>query len=74
MSYSKQGKIIGIFTTNPLLIFHYFLLTGVLFIAHEFSSPLEQIAMQGNYIPLFLFYVIVFYIGDSLIHYILGVD
>ena len=74
MNYSKDNKLLGIFTTNPLLILHYFLLTVVLFVAHAVSTPLEQIAMAGNYIPLFLFYVLVFYVGDSIIHWILQVD
>lgn len=70
-------KILGIFTTNKLLIFHYFLLVIVLFIAHYFSRSLEQFAMTGSnitYIPLFLYYVIWFYVGDQLIHFVLGVD
>lgn len=70
----KENKIFGIFTKNPLLILHYFMLTAVLFVAHEFSSPLEQLAMAGNWVPLFLYYVVVLYVGDSLIHWIIGVD
>jgi len=56
------------------IVLHYVMLTVVLFVAHEFSSPLEQIAMAGNWVPLFLYYLIVFYVGDSLIHWVIGAD
>jgi len=69
-------KIFGVFTTNKLLIFHYFLLVLVLFIAHNYSTYFENMVNINWYsnIPLFLYYVLWFYVGDQIIHAIIKID
>lgn len=65
-------KILNIFSTDPWIWFHYLPLTGVVFLAHYFSSSLEQAVMQGlpyAWVKLFLFYAVWLAIGDQVIHW-----
>ena len=79
MAKRKSKKILGIFDKRPLIWLHYFILTGVLFLAFftaNFSGlvGVNESVSAGKWILLFIWYFLFISIGDQLIHWVLGVD
>jgi len=69
----KNKKILGIFSKEPLIWFHYVLLIGVLFLAYYIGDYLINLSTASWYIMAVWFYLFIS-IGDQIIHKILGVD
>ena len=76
----KEKKFWGEFSKEPLIWFHYVLLTGVLFLAFFSASWLGIVNMTTQQLPpttwiiLFIWYFLFISLGDQIIHYILKVD
>lgn len=74
-----KKKLLGIFSKNPLIWFHYILLVGVLFVAFFGLNYLGIVQMDSElsvqkWIVLFIWYYAFISIGDQIIHKIIGVD
>jgi hypothetical protein len=75
----SKNLLLGFIDKRPLIIFHYFLLGIVVFLAHWTSRLilLEQTVMQkgGLYWAfLYLWYVLWLLLSDNVIHRVLKVD
>ena len=66
-------KLFGIFDRRPLIWFHYLLLTLVLFGSYYFGNYLLQTKFTELWV-MFLWFLGTLWIGDSIIHAIIGVD
>jgi hypothetical protein len=68
---------LGFIDKRPLIVFHYFLLGIVVFVAHWSSKWLETLVMSkgGLYWGLlYLWYVFFLLLADNIIHKILKTD
>jgi hypothetical protein len=68
-----MSKWLGIFDKRPLIWFHYVLLTGFLFVSFYIGQVFLSLSSLDTF-SMFLFWLAVLWVGDSLIHYFLGVD
>ena len=68
-------KIFGIFTTDGKHLFHYVLLTVGLFIGFYLGERIINLS-ELNFIWMFVFWLVVIYVADQLIHskYLLNFD
>ena len=66
-------KILGIFSTNKLIWFHYALLVGAAFLGFYLGEQFLNLSTFSN-TQMFIFWFVVLSISDQIIHKILGVD
>ena len=66
-------KYLSIFDKRPLIWAHYFILTAVLFLGFYIGERFFALPNQSIY-GMFVFWLAVLWIGDSLIHAVLKVD
>ena len=63
--------LFGFIDNRKIIWFHYLLLTGLLFLGFYFGEKYLKLS-TWNYFFMFIFWFVILFLGDNIVHKIIG--